>query len=80
MIATPTQADSFADDLALMQQHFAPIVLRDGARRIVVMAELQGRVIVSILAGDNADSIAQQALGLSLNHIETVFSNAEDTP
>lgn len=50
-------ADTFAEDLSLMRQHFSPTVLHRGERRLAVMGELQGRVMVSSMSGDEGQSI-----------------------
>lgn len=47
---------TFAQDLALLSRHQSPIVLEDGPRKVMVLAELQGRVMVSTARGDQGDS------------------------
>lgn len=47
---------TFGQDLALLSRHHAPIVLADGPRKVIVLAELQGRAMVSTSRGDQGKS------------------------
>lgn len=48
---------SFADDIAVLGKHFQPIVLSQGQAKIVLLAELQGRVMTSTAKGEQGSSL-----------------------
>ncbi|WP_041522699.1 DUF6786 family protein [Gilvimarinus agarilyticus] len=56
MSAITSHAATFADDVALMQRHFNPLVLAQGESRVAILGELQGRVMVSTLNGAQGQS------------------------
>lgn len=58
MVATPSWAQTFGDDLAFLKQHTAVLVLADAktGARVAVCPELQGRVMTSSARGETGPS------------------------
>lgn len=49
--------NTFDEDLKRLKQHFAPVVLHTQGRRIAVLAELQGRIMVAATPDKHSPSI-----------------------
>ncbi len=54
---TTAQMANFSSDLKLLKKHFQPIVLQDQERRVAVLGELQGRIMIATAGGDHGESI-----------------------
>ncbi|MBD1390903.1 hypothetical protein IC617_15845 [Neiella sp. HB171785] len=70
-----SQAASFQSDLALLAENYQPIVLTSGDNRLAVLAEFQGRAMVSSMTGDQGDSIGwfdRELLKQDLSEIENL--------
>ena len=57
LVFVPLANATFSDDLTLIQKHFSPILLEQENTKTIILAELQGRVMVSTFGGDNAASL-----------------------
>ncbi|WP_143824581.1 DUF6786 family protein [Neiella marina] len=70
-----SQAASFDSDLALLADNYQPIVLTSGDNRLAVLAEFQGRAMVSSMSGDQGNSIGwfdRELLKQDLSEIENL--------
>lgn len=56
-VSQSAKSVSFESDLALLKKHFAPIVLESGYSKLIVVGELQGRVMVSTFGDQHGQSI-----------------------
>ncbi|WP_049720995.1 DUF6786 family protein [Gilvimarinus polysaccharolyticus] len=57
MNSLAANANTFASDISLMEQHFSPLILSRGNQQLAVLGELQGRVMVTSLSGKAGASI-----------------------
>ncbi|MCM2681261.1 DUF6786 family protein [Echinimonas agarilytica] len=70
-----TQAVTFNDDVELLKQKHQPIILTNGNSRLAVLAEYQGRAMVSSMAGDSGQSIGwmdRQLLQQDLSNVQNL--------